>query len=112
MDETLGARVLADLRRQLITGVLAPGDRLSLRSVADQQRTSMQPVRDAVARLVAERVLEVTPKSAVQVPLLSAPGFALNFHELIVPQGAPYPNTLGIQAADRGDRTWQARRRR
>lgn len=76
MDETLGARVLNDLRRQLITGLLAPGDRLSLRSVAEQQRTSMQPVRDAVARLVAERALEVTPKRSVQVPLLSAPRFA------------------------------------
>ncbi|MEO5846072.1 MAG: FCD domain-containing protein [Caldimonas sp.] len=76
MDETLGARVLHDLRRQLITGVLAPGDRLSLRRLADQQRTSMQPVRDAIARLVAERALEVTPKKAVQVPLLSAPRFA------------------------------------
>ena len=76
MDETLSARILNDLRRQLITGVLAPGDRLSLRHLADLQRTSMQPVRDAVARLVAERALEVTPKKAVQVPLVSAPVFA------------------------------------
>jgi DNA-binding GntR family transcriptional regulator len=77
-DPTLGTQVLAHLREQLITGLLAPGDRLSLRSVATRFSVSMQPVRDAVARLVAERALEVTPKRSVQVPLMSAP----QFHEL------------------------------
>ncbi len=75
MDDTLGAQVLAHLRAQLITGMLAPGDKLSLRTLALQQGVSMQPVRDAVARLVAERALEVTPKRAVQVPLMSLPQF-------------------------------------
>lgn len=75
MDNTLGAQVLAHLRGQLITGMLAPGDRLSLRSLAMQLGVSMQPVRDAVARLVAERALEVTPKRSVQVPLMSARQF-------------------------------------
>jgi DNA-binding GntR family transcriptional regulator len=75
MDETLGAQVLARLRKQLITGLLAPGDKLSLRPLALQLGVSMQPVRDAVARLVAERALEVTPKRSVQVPLMSLPQF-------------------------------------
>ena len=74
-DPTLGAEVLAHLRSQLITGLLAPGDRLSLRTLAGQWGVSMQPVRDAVSRLVAERALEVTPKRAVRVPLMSAAGF-------------------------------------
>lgn len=75
MDGTLSAQVLTHLRGQLITGLLAPGDRLSLRTLAVRLGVSMQPVRDAVARLVAERALEVTPKRAVQVPLMSAPQF-------------------------------------
>lgn len=75
MDGTLSAKVLTHLRGQLITGLLAPGDRLSLRTLAVRLGVSMQPVRDAVARLVAERALEVTPKRAVQVPLMSAPQF-------------------------------------
>ncbi len=75
MDPTLSAEVLATLRGQLVTGLLAPGDRLSLRSLAGRLGVSMQPVRDAVARLVAERALEVAPKRAVQVPLMSAPQF-------------------------------------
>ena len=78
MDDTLGARVLAHLREQLITGMLAPGDKLSLRTLALHQGVSMQPVRDAVARLVAERALEVTPKRSVQVPLMSL----MQFREL------------------------------
>ena len=75
MNETLGAQVLAQLRTQLITGMLAPGDKVSLRTLALQLGVSMQPVRDAVARLVAERALEVTPKRSVQVPLMSLPQF-------------------------------------
>jgi len=75
MDETLGSQVLAQLRTQLITGLLAPGDKLSLRPLALQLGVSMQPVRDAVARLVAERALEVAPKRSVQVPLMSLSQF-------------------------------------
>lgn len=75
IDPTLGTQVLSHLRTQLITGMLAPGDRLSLRTLAQQAGVSMQPVRDAVARLVAERALEVAPKRAVLVPLMSAPQF-------------------------------------
>ena len=75
MDATLGAQVLSHLRSQLITGMLAPGDKVSLRTLALQLGVSMQPVRDAVARLVAERALEVTPKRSVQVPLMSLPQF-------------------------------------
>ena len=75
MDQTLGAQVLAQLRTQLITGRLAPGDKLSLRPLALRLGVSMQPVRHAVAQLVAERALEVTPKRSVQVPLMSLPQF-------------------------------------
>ncbi len=75
MDPTLGAQVLAELRSRLITGMLAPGDKLSLRTLALELGVSMQPVRDAVARLVAERALEVTPKRSVQVPFMSLPQF-------------------------------------
>ena len=71
----MGTQVLAQLRTQLITGMLAPGDKVSLRSLALQLGVSMQPVRDAVARLIAERALEVTPKRSVQVPLMSLSQF-------------------------------------
>lgn len=72
---TLGERVYAALRELLIAGELAPGEKLSLRSVAEMLGTSMMPVREAVARLVADDALEVTPSRAVRVPLMTVPKF-------------------------------------
>ncbi len=54
---------------------MTPGEKLSLRSVADGLAMSMQPVREAVARLIADEALEVTPNRAVRVPLMSAERF-------------------------------------
>ena len=66
--QTLGDQVYAHVRKLLMSGRLAPGDKLSLRSVADVMGVSMMPVREAVSRLVADRALEVTPNRAVRVP--------------------------------------------
>ena len=65
-------RKLADL---LISGRLAPGEKLSLRAAADVLGVSIMPVREAVSRLVADKALEVTPNRAVRVPLMSAAQF-------------------------------------
>jgi DNA-binding GntR family transcriptional regulator len=72
---TLGGRVHAELRERLISGELAPGDKLSLRSVAEELGTSMMPVREAVTRLVAEDALEVLPNRAVRVPVMTLAKF-------------------------------------
>lgn len=69
--ETLGERVTDTLRNLLVSGRLAPGEKLSLRSVADSLSVSMTPVREAVARLAADGALEVLPGRAVRVPVLS-----------------------------------------
>jgi len=72
---TLGERVYTELRELLVSGRLAPGERLSLRSAAEALGVSIMPVREAVSRLVAERALEVTPNRAVRVPMMSASQF-------------------------------------
>ncbi|MFE1600485.1 GntR family transcriptional regulator [Methylobacterium sp. ID0610] len=72
---TLGDRVYAELRGLLIAGDLAPGERLSLRRMADQLGTSMMPVREAVSRLAADRALDVLPNRSVRVPLMDAGQF-------------------------------------
>ncbi|RXL93469.1 GntR family transcriptional regulator, partial [Citrobacter sp. AAK_AS5] len=59
----------------LIAGKLTPGDRLSLRSAAEQLGVSMMPVREAVNRLVADGGLEVAPNRAVRVPILTVSQF-------------------------------------
>jgi DNA-binding GntR family transcriptional regulator len=68
--------VAAELRERLISGALVPGEKLSLRTVAAQIGTSVQPVREAVARLVAEHAFEVLPNRAVRVPVLDVERFA------------------------------------
>lgn len=73
--ETLGDRVFAELRDLLAAGELAPGERLSLRSVAETLGVSVMPVREAITRLVADDALEVLPSRAVQVPEMTLETF-------------------------------------
>ena len=60
------------LRDAFIRGAFAPGDVLSLRSLAEQLGTSMTPVREAVRRLVAEGALIDTQSRTLLVPPFSA----------------------------------------
>ena len=73
--QTLGERAYAQLADLLISGRLAPGEKLSLRTAADVLGVSIMPVREAVSRLVADRALEVAPNRAVRVPVMSAEQF-------------------------------------
>jgi DNA-binding GntR family transcriptional regulator len=72
---TLGRRVHGRLRELLVAGVLTPGEKVSLRTVAGRLGVSVQPVREAVSRLIAERALDVLPNRAVRVPLLTLAQF-------------------------------------
>jgi DNA-binding GntR family transcriptional regulator len=69
--ETLGDRVTHELRALLIAGRLVPGEKLSLRKVADALGVSMMPVREAMSRLAADGALEILPGKAVRVPILT-----------------------------------------
>ncbi|MGL4240221.1 MAG: GntR family transcriptional regulator [Beijerinckiaceae bacterium] len=73
---TLGGQVYAHIRQLLISGRLAPGDKLSLRQVADVLGVSMMPVREATSRLVADQAIEVTPNRAFRVPIMGRRQFA------------------------------------
>ncbi|WP_439498891.1 GntR family transcriptional regulator [Bosea sp. (in: a-proteobacteria)] len=75
MRETLGERVTGELRALLVAGRLAPGEKLSLRRVAEALGVSMMPVREAVSRLAADKALEVLPGRAVRVPVLTRAQF-------------------------------------
>jgi DNA-binding GntR family transcriptional regulator len=72
---TLGERVHSELRELLMSGELAPGQKMSLRSVAETLGVSIMPVREAVARLVSDQSLEVLPNRAVRVPLMTRSRF-------------------------------------
>jgi DNA-binding GntR family transcriptional regulator len=72
---TLGERVHTELRELLMSGELAPGQKMSLRSVAETLGVSIMPVREAVARLVSDQSLEVLPNRAIRVPLMTRSRF-------------------------------------
>ncbi|PZX14917.1 DNA-binding GntR family transcriptional regulator [Palleronia aestuarii] len=72
---TLSDQVHAALGDMLLSGQLSPLDRLSLRELAERIGVSIMPVREAVGRLAASGALEVMPKRAVRVPMLSAEAF-------------------------------------
>lgn len=61
-------RVHRALRQRILDGVLAPGESVTLRGLADSLGVSMTPAREAVRRLVAERALEMTASGRVSVP--------------------------------------------
>lgn len=73
--QTLGGRSYAQLSDLLISGRMAPGEKISLRQTAEVLGVSMMPVREAVSRLVADGALEVTPNRAVRVRLMTAAQF-------------------------------------
>lgn len=60
------------LRDAFTRGAFAPGESVSLRTLADQLGTSMTPVREAVRRLVAEGALIDTPSRTLEVPPFDA----------------------------------------
>lgn len=74
--QTLSEQVFDTLSEMLLSGALRPRDRLSLRDLADRLEVSMMPVREAVSRLAASGALEVSPKRAVMVPLMTTAQFA------------------------------------
>ncbi len=55
---TIQERVYQSLRLALLRGEFLPGEQVSIRGLAQAFGTSPMPVRDALARLVAERAFE------------------------------------------------------
>lgn len=72
---SLAAQVHDALAEMLLSGALRPLDRIPMRDLAERWGVSVMPVRDAVARLVAQDALVVLPNRAVAVPLLSRAAF-------------------------------------
>lgn len=62
--------VLAGLRYALMSGLLVPGEVVSLRKLAATFGTSPMPVRESLGRLVAANALEELPNRSVRVPRL------------------------------------------
>lgn len=70
--EPLWDRAHNQLREALFAGRFEPGSQLTLRNLAETFGISITPVRDAVTRLVAQRVLEQGPRNTAVVPDVGA----------------------------------------
>ncbi|SDR32900.1 DNA-binding transcriptional regulator, GntR family [Rhizobiales bacterium GAS191] len=69
--QPLGEQAADSLRTALRRGALLPGQRLTTRDVAATLDISLTPAREALNRLTAERVLELTPDRVAMVPVLT-----------------------------------------
>ena len=91
------------LRDAFIRGMFAPGDVLSLRTLAEQLGTSMTPVREAVRRLVAEGALIDTRSRTLLVPPFNARRMAdlksarLALEAMVLDQAMNNLDTEGIE---------------
>ena len=73
--QNLASRIYTDLRRSLMTGELRPGERLTLRDLAERLGTSQTPVREALLQLGAEGALVMEPGRSIMVPLMTRERF-------------------------------------
>ncbi|MEJ1978067.1 MAG: GntR family transcriptional regulator [Acetobacteraceae bacterium] len=72
----LDEQAYRSLRRALVEGIFAPGDRLSIRRVASALGTSAMPARTALRRLASEQALDLLPSGTAIVPRLTRAAFA------------------------------------
>ncbi len=68
---TLRDHATRELRRALMSGQFEPGQHITIRGLAEQLGMSMTPVREAVARLAADRAITAEPNRWMRIPLLN-----------------------------------------
>lgn len=99
--ETANERVYASIRAGLVDGRFVPGKSVTLRGLAAQIGVSPMPVRAAVARLVAEGALAITPTRRVSVPTMSTERFEELMRARILLEGEAAERALPSIDADR-----------
>jgi DNA-binding GntR family transcriptional regulator len=72
---TLQDQIYRQIKREIMAGRFKPGQTFSMQTVADALGTSTMPVREAFRRLAAERAVEIHPKRAIRIPMMSRDRF-------------------------------------
>ena len=68
LDTTsLSQKIETQLKQEIMSGILAPGQRLTIDDIAERLQVSAMPVRDAVRRLDGLGFLKVAPRRGVYV---------------------------------------------
>lgn len=71
----LHERVYRELKQAIIRGHFAPGQAITIRSLAVTFGTSPMPARDALTRLMAERAVEMPNARSFRIPVLEEAAF-------------------------------------
>lgn len=100
---TLSSRVFERLRAEIISGQLAPGQRLSPTALASTYEVSLNVVREALNRLAGERLIDVQPKFGFAVRSLSAADLVDLVHQRITLESIALK-----QAIDRSTLDWRS----
>jgi DNA-binding GntR family transcriptional regulator len=69
--ETLQEQVYRQLREALMSGRFEPGQKLTIRGLAEALGSSPMPVREALHRLSAENAFEVSGTARLRVPMMT-----------------------------------------
>jgi DNA-binding GntR family transcriptional regulator len=72
---TLRQKVYEQLRTNILNAELLPGERISLRGLAEKFGVSLLPVREAVWQLESEKILVVVSNKSIQVNHLTRADF-------------------------------------
>lgn len=72
---TLNDEVYVELKRAIMAGAIEPGQAMTIRGLAACFGVSLMPVREALKRLVAERILELLPNRSVVIPVMDQARF-------------------------------------
>lgn len=70
-SDSLTDKAEAALRQALMSGGFVPGQTLTIRALAAMLGVSVTPAKDAMTRLIAERVMEWGPRRTARVPILT-----------------------------------------
>ena len=63
VDETTKSLIYKKLRRSIIMGTRASGERMNVEEIAEEYNTSVTPVRDALQMLSHEGLVDIKPRS-------------------------------------------------
>jgi DNA-binding GntR family transcriptional regulator len=73
--QTLHERVYQEMKAAIVAGRLAPGQRLTVRSLARAFGTSPMPIREALRRLAQQQAVEIAVSGSVSLPLMTRERF-------------------------------------
>lgn len=102
-DLTLAERAALRLQREILGGVLAPGDRLAVMDLARQYGMGTTPVREGLSRLLSQGLIVATGRRGFRVSEISRADLAdlTALRAVIEIEGARL-------SFERGDDTWEA----